>query len=76
MGRNPKSDKKKSKKFKSSRNSGKKGNFTGAAKIHNPCKIAKVKASFYTTSLFFWLGCSALQLDSSCLDLNPCPQDI
>ena len=29
-----------------------------------------------TASAFFWLGCSELQLDSSCLDLNPCPQDI
>ena len=29
--------------------------------------------SFHSAALFFWLGCSALQLDSSCIDLNPCP---
>ena len=41
-------------------------NFAGAAKFRNPCEIAKVH-SFHSTA-FLLLGCSALQLDSSCLD--------
>ena len=61
---------KKVKKSKGCRN-----RFVRAVKIRNPFKNAKVH-NFHSAALFFWLGCSALQLDSSYLDLNPCPQDI
>ena len=44
-------------------------NFIGVAKIRNPCEIGKVAiaSSVGSAFTFFWLGCSELQLDSSCL---------